>query len=169
MHQVRNQRAETFEARHREVELFQGDGPQQGPDSLRPMANTAAPSSASTQRAHATVARVCRRRGRELFGKSRLSDTGLSANPDDTRPAALAVGQSANQYSKLAFSAEQLTRRGLGHSGFRVDAVRPMQHNAPILPSFSAHDRLPAMLGPQRRQPTECGESTPERGARARF
>jgi hypothetical protein len=55
------------------------------------------------------------------------SGGGSFANPDDTRRAALAVGQSANQYSKLAFSAEQLARRGFEHSGFGVDALRPRQ------------------------------------------
>jgi hypothetical protein len=72
----------------------------------------------------------CRRRRPELFRKSGLSDTWLSANPDDTRAAALAVVESANQYSELAFAAEQLTRRGLEHSRFGVDQLAPGQQSA---------------------------------------
>jgi len=49
----------------------------------------------------ATCPRDCcaarRRRSPELFGKSGFSDTRLSANPDNTRPAALAVIERANQ------------------------------------------------------------------------
>ena len=88
------------------------------------MANTAAPH----RRQRSVPTRLLRVRvaaARELFRKPRLPDTRLPANPDDTRPAALAVGQSADQYSKLAFSAEQLTRRRLEHSGFGADALRP--------------------------------------------
>ena len=87
------------------------------------MANTAAPH--RHQRSVPTRLFRVRRRRRELFRKPRLPDTRLPANPDDTRPAALAVGQRSDQYSKLAFSAEQLTRRRLEHSGFGADALRP--------------------------------------------
>ena len=47
------------------------------------------------------------------------------------------------RYSKLAFSAEQLTRRRLEHSGFGVTHSAQGSKRAPILRPFSAHGRLP--------------------------
>src|ERR687896_862561 len=152
MHEVRNQRTDTREARDRELELVKRDRPQQCPDSFGPWpirrrrvgVNAACPRDCCTS--------SCRR-SPELFGKSRLSDTGLSANPDDARAAALAVVQSANQYSKLAFSAEQLTRCGLAHSGLGVDALRPREqstHPSYVVlgPRSSAEPQCPVCNGP---------------------
>ena len=138
MHKVRNQRAETLEARDRELELLQRDRPQQGPDTFGPW-----PIRRRRIGVNAACPRDCGAFGRrrpELFRKPRLPDTRLPANPDDTRPAALAVGQSVDQYRKLALSAEQLTRRRLEHSGFGADALRPGSKNAH--PSY-------AVLGPR--------------------
>ena len=83
MHKVRNQRAETLEARHRELELLQRDRPQQGPDTFGPW-----PIRRRRIGVNAACPRDCcafGRRRRELFRKPRLPDTRLPANPDDTR------------------------------------------------------------------------------------
>src|SRR6187401_51952 len=101
IHKVRNQRAETIEARDRELELLQRNRPEQGADTFGPW-----PIWRRRIGVNATCPRDCcafGRRRRELFRKPRLPDTRLPANPDDTRPAALAVGQSVGQYSELAF------------------------------------------------------------------
>jgi hypothetical protein len=104
-HKVWNQCAETLEARDREMKLRQRNRPQQGPDSFGPWpirrcrvgVNAACPRDSCAS---------CRRRGPELFRESSLPDTGLAANPDDTRPAALAVTEGGGQDGEFTFSAE---------------------------------------------------------------
>ena len=130
VHKVRNQRAETLEAGARELQLLDSGSPQQGADSFRPWPirrrrigiNAACPRDSCAS---------CRRNRPELFGKSRLPDTGLSANPNDTRRAALAFGESAGKDGEFEFSADELKRRTVEHSVFGVDALRPRQPSAP--------------------------------------
>src|SRR4030095_16444731 len=130
VHEVRNQGADTVEARDRELKLRQRHRPQQGPDTFGPWPirrrrigiNAACPRDRCAS---------CRRRSCELFGKSALSDTRLAANPDNTRRAALAVGERAGKDGELEVSAQDLRRREGEQSVFGVPSLRPKQQSAP--------------------------------------